>query len=340
MFRLTSLTGISRREFLAGSAAGHLARSADAAQNAWIAITIDLEMARNYPTWDQTHWDYEKGNLDDAAKKYAVEAARRVKAKGGLIHFFVVGRVFEQEKVDWLEEIVQMGHPVGNHTYDHVIITATRVESLQPRFRRAPWLIAGNTPLQVIDQNIRMTTAAMKARLGVAPAGFRAPGGFPNGIADHSDVQRLLLAQGFQWASTKYVKHPTGVAGYVADYSRDRIPEPPREVFDGIVKAQEISQPSVYDSSLIEIPMCPISDLVAFRTGHWKLEYFLKAIRQVVENAIERRAAFVFLGHPSCLSVEDPEFRTVDLMCDLVRQAGNRARMVDLGTIARRVKRA
>ena len=115
-------------------------------REALVSISIDLEMARNYPTWDQTQWDYEKGNLNDGAKQYALAAARRVKNRGGLIHFFAVGRVFEQESVAWLEEIVRLGHPVGNHTYDHVNIRATQPESVQPRFRRAPWLIAGKGP--------------------------------------------------------------------------------------------------------------------------------------------------------------------------------------------------
>ena len=56
-------------------------------------------MSRNFPTWDQTHWDYEKGNLDAPTKRYAVEAARRVKAHGGVIHFFAVGQTMEQEDV-------------------------------------------------------------------------------------------------------------------------------------------------------------------------------------------------------------------------------------------------
>ena len=83
-------------------------------------------MSRHYPTWDQTHWDYEKGNLDAETKRYAVEAARRVKASGGVIHFFALGQTMEQEDVGWLKEIVAHGHPVGNHTYDHVNVMATR----------------------------------------------------------------------------------------------------------------------------------------------------------------------------------------------------------------------
>ena len=84
--------------------------------------------------------------------------------------------------------------------------------------------------------------------------------------------------------------------------------------------------------------MCPISDLIAFRTAHWKLEYFLKSLRQILEQAIEQRSVFIFLGHPSCLSVADPEFRTFDLFTEVVNGAGSRARLVDLGTIARGMK--
>jgi hypothetical protein len=84
--------------------------------------------------------------------------------------------------------------------------------------------------------------------------------------------------------------------------------------------------------------MSPISDIGAFRNGRWKLEWFLKAIRRGVEWAIDNRAVFDFLGHPSCLYVTDPEFKTVDLICGLVKKAGERAALVDLGTIARRAK--
>src|SRR5262245_65512790 len=97
---------LSRRRFLATSlAAGAgllFARRAAAEEDkALVAITLDLEMSRNFPTWEQTEWDYEKGNLNDETKKYAVEAARRVKATGGVLHFFALGRTLEQPNVDW-----------------------------------------------------------------------------------------------------------------------------------------------------------------------------------------------------------------------------------------------
>jgi hypothetical protein len=297
-------------------------------EKALVAITLDLEMSRNFPTWEITHWDYEKGNLNDETKKYAAEACRRVKTAGGVLHCFAVGRVFEQESVAWLKEIAQAGHPIGNHTYDHVNVKATKPEDIQFRFRRAPWLIDGKEPKDVIAENIRLTTAALKTRVGVDPAGFRTPGGFSDGLTDRPDVQQMLTDLGFTWVSSKYPAHLLSEAGK----------EPDQAVFDGIVKAQSEAQPFVYPKGLIEVPMSPISDITAFRSGRWKLEWFLKAIRLGVEWAIDNKAAFDFLGHPSCLYVTDPEFKTIDLICELVNKAGPGAALVNLATIAQRAK--
>jgi hypothetical protein len=302
-------------------------READS-DKALIAITLDLEMSRNFPTWETTHWDYEKGNLNAETKRYAVEACRRVKSAGGVLHCFAVGRTFEQENVDWLKSIVKNGHPIGNHTYDHVNVLATRLPDVQFRFQRAPWLVEGRKPDDVIRENVQLCTAAMKSRLGIAPAGFRTPGGFANGLRDRADVRTILRNEGFSWVSSLYPKHEIG----------EPLREPADAVYRDIVKALGQAQPFVYPDGLIEVPMSPISDIGAFRNGRWKLEWFLKAIQLGVEWAIEERAMFDFLGHPSCLYVTDPDFRAISLICEMVRKAGNRAAIVDLGTIAARAK--
>lgn len=331
---------MTRREFLHRTSEAALAFamtsrpsdlfSATSAENeskkALIAITLDLEMSRNFPHWEDTHWDYEKGNLNEETKRYAVEAARRVKAHGGTIHFFVVGRVLEQENIDWLRELIRDGHRLGNHTYDHVYVLAQKLEEIQFRFQRAPWLIAGKTPGQVIRENIEMCSAAMKARLEIVPSGFRTPGGFSNGLQGRLDIQQLLLDAGFKWASCKYPPHL---------YSRPG-EEPTREIFESIVKAQEAAQPFVYPSGLIEVPMSPISDVGAFRNSRWNLEHFLRALQLAVEWAIEHRAVFDLLCHPSVLYPSDPGFRAIELVCDLVKKAGDRAAIVDLETLAQR----
>ena len=325
---------ITRRGFLAAAAAGAMgltayrATRADPAHTgkALIAITLDLEMSRNFPKWEDTHWDYEKGNLDDAAKKYTVGVCRRVKAAGAVAHLFVVGRLFEQPDVGWLKDLARDGHPIGNHTYDHVNVLAKKPEDIQFRFRRAPWLIDGRTPEQVIVENIRLTTAALKARVGVDPAGFRTPGGFADGLADRPDVRKRLTDLGFTWVSSKYPAHPMTEPGK----------EPTAEVLDAIVVAQAKAQPFRYPDGLIEIPMSPVSDIGAFRNGRWKLDWFLNAVRRAVETVIEKRWVFDFLAHPSCLGVIDPEFRTVDLILDLVKKAEGRAVIVGLDDVAKR----
>src|SRR6266496_3966843 len=144
---------ISRRKFLQMAATAAASLAAAESDKALIAITLDLEMSRNFPAWEDTHWDYEKGNLNDETKRYTVEACKLVKAAGGVLHSFAVGQVLEQSDVGWLADIAQAGHPIGNHTYDHVNVLATKTEELQFRFRRAPWLIAGRTPEQVIVEN-------------------------------------------------------------------------------------------------------------------------------------------------------------------------------------------
>ena len=327
---------LSRRRLLGGLAAAPLATLLDGATpergegaacpKAQIAITLDLEMSRNFPAWDDLHWDYEKGNLNDDAKRYTVEACQRVKARGGKAHCFVVGRVLEQEKVEWLSQLAADGHSLGNHTYDHVNVLATKPEDVQFRFRRAPWHLEGKSAQQAIADNIRLCSTAMKTRLGIVPAGFRTPGGFAMGLADRPDVQKLLQEQGYRWVSSKYPAHPLGASGQ----------QPTRDVLAGIVKAQEAAQPFTYPGGLIEIPMSPISDVNAFRNGRWRLDDFLGAIRLAVEWAIEQRAVFDFLCHPSCLGVVDPKLRTIEMICDLARQAGNRAELVDLEAISRR----
>lgn len=337
------LRSISRREFLAASALlsggvalGQNVFTADASKNlaadsskALIAISLDLEMARNFPNWEDTHWDYEKGNFNDEMKKYAVEASRRVKGHGGIIHFFLVARALEQENVDWLKEIIQMGHFIGNHTYDHVFVKALTLPEVQYRFARAPWLVAGKKPEEVVRENIQLASAAIKSRLGIEPAGFRTPGGFADGLSVRPDVQQMFLELGFKWISCKYPAHPN---------SEPPGAPPTQKIFDGIVKAQQDAQPFIYPSGLIDIPMSPVSDIVAFRGGKWQLDDFLKAIRLGVEWAIENHAVYDFLSHPAVLYVKDPEFKAIELICELVKKAGNRAAIVDLGTIAERAK--
>lgn len=326
-------TSLSRRGLLAGVAAGSLSAALASAPDrrssnkARIAITFDLEMSRMYPTRDVLEWDYQKGNLNHPTKQYSLQAACIAHEQGVPIHFFCVGRVLEQENIDWLQEIAAMGHPIGNHTYDHVNVWATQPEQTQFRFQRSPWLIHGRTAREIIQENIRVTTLAMKQRAGISATGFRTPGGSSAALNGREDIQQMLLDEGFTWVSSGYPAHKSSSPGA----------EPDDEIFASILESQLQAQPWVYPTGLIEIPMSPISDVGAFRTSRWKLPHFLKSVRQCVEWAIAHNAVFDFLCHPSIMYVEDPQFETVRLICELVRQAGDNAEIVGLHTIAAHV---
>jgi hypothetical protein len=217
-------------------------------------------MSRNFPVWDATHWDYEKGNLNEETKQYSVEAARRVKAAGGVLHFFAVGRVLEQPDVSWLKELSANGHPIGNHTYDHVNLLATRTEDLQFRFQRAQWLLRGMPVQDAIRENIRLASEAMESRLGLEPSGFRTPGGFSDGLRQHPAIRGMLQELGYTWVSSLYPPHP----------NTQPMEEPSDSVLKGILEAHKQAQPFAYQDGLIEIPMSPISDIGGL--SHWSLE--------------------------------------------------------------------
>ena len=323
---------LGRRRFLQTVAAGAVSAAASAGgaepkparRKAQIAITLDLEMSAQYPRPDMTEWNFQKGNLDEPTKQYAVDAAQLVKQYDGRLHFFCVGRVLEQPNIDWLKGIAAAGHPIGNHTYDHVYVLAKKAEETQFRFRRAPWLVEGQTAAEIINGNIRLTTIALKERAGIEVNGFRTPGGFHSALDGREDVQVLLQDNGFTWTSSKYPRHLSGEVG-----------KPPgEEVYKSIVEAQVAAQPYRYPTGLIEIPMSPISDVTAFRSKKWKLEWFLEATRRIVNWAIETGSVFDFIAHPSCLVVEDPKLETIRLMCEMVKAAGDRAEIVTLDRIA------
>jgi peptidoglycan/xylan/chitin deacetylase (PgdA/CDA1 family) len=295
---------------------------------AQIAITLDLEMSRHYPRRDMLEWDFQKGNLDEATKRYAVEAGKIVAGRGGRIHFFCVGRVLEQSDIGWLQQLAQAGHAIGNHTYDHVNLLADKPSDTQFRFQRAPWLIEGKSTSEILWDNITLTRRGLKQRAGIEEQGFRSPGGFAKGLAGREDLQKMLLELGYGWVSTKYPPHAAGEEGQT----------PGEEVYRDIVRALSESQPLVYPTGLVEIPMSPISDVNAFRTKRWKRAYFLEAIRRAVGWAVEHGGMFDFLAHPSCLVVEDPELESIRLICDLVADAGDAAELVTLDAIAQRVK--
>ena len=164
-------------------------------------------MSRHFPRRGITKWDFEKGNLNAATKAYTVAACKRVKERGRGCTTSE-SETFSSRKRRLAEGIAAAGHPVGNHTYDHVNVLAKKPEDIQFWFRAASGLIRGKTAAQVIRENIAQTTLAMKERAGIAPDGFRTPGGFRGGLKERPDIQKMLRGLAFKWVSSHYPVHP------------------------------------------------------------------------------------------------------------------------------------
>ena len=78
------------------------------------------------------------------------------------MHFFLVGRVLEQENIDWLHEIIAAGHAIGNHTYDHVNVTARKIGDIQFRAQRLDE--AGRS----FTQALQLQPDHVRGRIGLA----------------------------------------------------------------------------------------------------------------------------------------------------------------------------
>ena len=137
----------------------------------------------------------------------------------------------------------------------------------------------------------------------------------------------MLLDEGFTWVSSKY---PSTKSYNPADM-------PVQDIFDELIATQAAAQPFVYPTGLIEIPMSPTGDVGAFRSGFWKRDTFLEYVELAVNWAIENKGVFDFLAHPSIMYVEDPDFETIKLICDLVKKSNGKAEIVGLSTIAKQV---
>ncbi len=108
------------------------------------------------------------------------------------------------------------------------------------------------------------------------------------------------------------------------------------DAFYKVVEMQSQSQPFRYPTGLIEVPMSPVSDVMAMRIARWSKKSWLAALRKAITWTIDNGAVIDLLAHPSVLVVMDPKFEALEMVCDMVEEAGNDARLVDLEALASR----
>ncbi len=279
-----------------------------------LSLTFDLEMCSNFPYWSSV-WDHRKGALDDDTKRYVLKLADLARDAGVKFQWFLVGSGLEDADLGHLRRLVADGHAIGSHTYRHVNVKAQTIAQLQVVYQQDPSLAAGLTPTEAIRNELQMTTLQMKQRLGIAPRGFRTPGGFGNGLADVPAVQKLLLDEGFAYASSHY-NFPARPELWqqAREAMTSRNPKPSLEGAE-LQRAQRASieslQPYRYPGGLLELPMMGLSDVQSFRNYDLERETWLRLLEHGVEVAHERKLVLSVLLHPCVLAVRDPHAAAV-----------------------------
>ena len=153
--------------------------------------------------------------------------------------FFIVGRDAVQKKnLASLRLIVEAGHEVGNHSFDH-----------------EPWLHR-KTNGEIEDEIVRTEDAILQAT-GLRPRGFRGPG-----FSWSPDLLRILAARNYRYDASTF---PTfiGPLGRFYYFTQSRLTERQkeerRELFGGMAEGLRPVRPYLWrlsaQMSLLEIPV-------------------------------------------------------------------------------------
>jgi peptidoglycan-N-acetylglucosamine deacetylase len=143
------------------------------------AISVDLDEIHHYyaihglaPSGAAAHQVY-----DTALARYRdfASVARLP------LTFFAVGADLERaESAAVLRELAQLGHEIGNHSFDH-------------------WYDLSRRPREQIDHQLRQTNLAISAITGQPPSGFRAPG-----YVMSDEVYAAVAAAGLGYSSSVF----------------------------------------------------------------------------------------------------------------------------------------
>lgn len=266
-----------------------------------LSLTFDIEMCTNFPYWT-SQWNHRKGAIDEDSKLYMGKMLDVADTYGVKLQFFLVGSALEDPNIDYLKRMTAEGHAVDNHTYHHVNVKAQDIPQLQPVYADAPWQAAGLDALACIRREIRQTSAAITAKLGAAPTGFRTPGGFNNGLDDVPAVQKLLSDEGMEYASARFY--------FPVDPTR------PRPAADTLRQAMETSvatlQPTRYPNGLPELPLAGITDIWAFRVLDLDRWEFIDVLKRGIDHAHANQQVLSLCFHPPVLAVRDPHCDMLD----------------------------
>jgi peptidoglycan/xylan/chitin deacetylase (PgdA/CDA1 family) len=158
--------------------------------------------------------------------------------------------------------------------------------------------------LDCIRREVQQTSSAITEKLGVAPTGFRTPGGFNNGLEDVPAVQELLSDEGMQYASARYY--------FPVDIEKKR---PSAETLRQAMETSiDTLQPYRYPNGLPELALAGITDIWAFRVLDLDRWEFIDVLKRGIDHAHANQQVLSLCFHPPVLAVRDPHCDMLDIV--------------------------
>lgn len=274
-----------------------------------VAITYDTDMAGGYAPDGVCH-----GRTMPAIKQHILRLCDTAEDHCVRLHFFQIGNGLEAtEDVGYLQEVLERGHDLDQHTYSHVPLVTD--------------------DLDLLDHELGRTNELFQQRLGHLSTVLRGPGGYAGGLQGRPENQRVILDHGFRWVSCEY-NFRVSFDDYMAT-----VPGPaqnrPYALPTGLV---EVPIMSITDRNFFDSIMCVDPD--AYREwrvarGHdpvpdgWQrapwtrddaLDRWIEYNLAVAEYAYEHGLLWVLCWHPHSHYLHDPENRALPALLEWAEQ--------------------
>ncbi len=189
-----------------------------------IAMTYDTDMAGGYAPDGVCH-----GRTMPAIKEYILRLCDTAEDFGDRLHFFQIGNGLEAtEDVSYLQEVLDRGHDLDQHTYSHVGLNTE--------------------DLALLDRELSRTNELFAERLGHESIVLRGPGGYENGLRGKPANQRIVLDNGFRWVSCEFNFRATA------------------DDYEQTISGPAENQPYAYDTGLVELPIMSLTVRTFFDT--------------------------------------------------------------------------
>jgi hypothetical protein len=257
-------------------------------------------MCTNFP-YRNSIWDHRKGQIDAETRAYTIVQNAIAEQHQVKLTYFLVASALEDSDISYLQEMARAGYEIGNHTYSHVNVTATRVGDLRGIYATQPALVGERDVHGVVRDEIVAANRLIKQKLGVTPVGFRTPYGFSDGLDQQDWLRTALLDQGFLYASSRY---------FGWDLWDERLANVGMNEAR-ILTDLRAAQPYRYSDGLWEIPIATPTDNHVFRPWRWPLNRWIELVKQLIDVSYEHGLLFDLCCHPAILAACDPESATL-----------------------------